>query len=91
MSSIYTSLKVLKILVLKGNHLKELIMLLLDKVMEGAILGSDKGSKGRLLLLSGPKGSMDFIKIMGGCWMRGTRTPWRVNGGCEVDYLIFIG
>ena len=74
MPCLETSPIVLEIFVFGDYHPMELIRSLLDKVIEDGILGLDKGSKGCFLLLNGHKGSINFVKIMGGSWMRGIRS-----------------
>jgi len=58
-----TSTKVLKILILGGNHPTEHIVLLLDEVTKSGILSFNICLYGGLLLLNGPKGSLNLAII----------------------------
>ena len=65
----YTCPIVLEILCLGSNQPTKLIMALLDKVPKSGALGSNKSSKGNLLLLNGPKGVLE-VRIVRRDWLR---------------------
>jgi len=65
-------------------------MALLDKVMKSGVLRSNIGSKGYLLLLDGPKGSLE-VSIVNGSWL-GRRTRSNLTSkwgerGCRLNSL----
>jgi len=79
-SSLETYPKVLKILVMGGNHTVKLIIPLWSKVIKRSILNLNICLWGPLLILNGPKGDLNLFIIMG----RGLGERTRVTLVCKL-------